>query len=155
MAKLDSHRNTSRDGYQDALECFDAALKIDPESVRSLNGKGQALMNLGRYEESSKSFDEAIASSSEDPEASAEAWYDKGITLYNWGVTSSDSSKFEEALKSFEKAIEAITSNSSNCLSISSAVWSAKSQCLEALGREKEAREALNKHDEIIARRSC
>jgi len=37
--------------YEEAIECYDKALKVDPKNVSAWNNKGDALLNLKRYEE--------------------------------------------------------------------------------------------------------
>ena len=37
--------------YEEAIEWYDKALKIDPNDVNALNNKGKALYNLGKYQE--------------------------------------------------------------------------------------------------------
>ena len=51
---------TSLGKYQEAIEWYDKALKIDPNNVFALNNKGLALSNLGKYEEAIEWFDKAL-----------------------------------------------------------------------------------------------
>ncbi len=141
--------------YNESITEYDAVFKIDPKSAKAMSGRGQALTALGRYEESARSFEESIAFSSGDLEASAEAWLDMGIAMYNWGVTSSDSLKFEEAYRCFDEVIKIMPLNSSNCLALSSEALSMKGQSLMALGREDEAAVVINSYDKMTAKGSC
>ena len=43
--------------YQEAIEWYDKALKIDPNYVDALNNKGIALNNLGKYQEAIEWYD--------------------------------------------------------------------------------------------------
>lgn len=51
---------TARYQYANALVVFDRVLKIDPGNYQAMDWKGNALANLGRYDESLKIFDQAI-----------------------------------------------------------------------------------------------
>lgn len=62
------------------------------------NTTGEALYNLGEYDEALRAYDEAIKL---DPRYAA-AWNGKGIVLFYQG-------KYDEAIQSFDKAIEQIT----------------------------------------------
>ncbi|MFQ6050100.1 MAG: tetratricopeptide repeat protein [Candidatus Hydrothermarchaeota archaeon] len=46
--------------YEEAIICFDIALKINPEHYPSLNGKGKALVQLGKFRESLVFFGKAL-----------------------------------------------------------------------------------------------
>ena len=50
---------TARYQYANALVVFDRVLKIDPGNYKAMDWKGNALANLGRYNESLKIFDQA------------------------------------------------------------------------------------------------
>jgi tetratricopeptide (TPR) repeat protein len=45
---------------QEALQCFDNALKLDPKDADAWVGKGTALMALGRNQEAIPCFDKAL-----------------------------------------------------------------------------------------------
>ena len=51
----------SRNTPRAALEIFDDALRLFPDSLLILLGRGVALMNLGRYEEAEKDFGTCLA----------------------------------------------------------------------------------------------
>ena len=63
--------------YTDAVECFDKALAINPQSVEVLNNKGVTLSMRGLYKDAITCFDLAIAA---DP-TSLEALNGKAIAL--------------------------------------------------------------------------
>ncbi len=46
--------------YEEAITCFDNALKIDPHDLEAWYNKGVALENLGRHEEAITCFDNAL-----------------------------------------------------------------------------------------------
>jgi RNA polymerase subunit RPABC4/transcription elongation factor Spt4 len=81
--------------YEEALECIDAALKINPINEVAWVNRGTALTRLGKHREALKSFNEAIK---QNPSYEV-AWNNKGNTLARL-------KRFDEALKSYEMAIE-------------------------------------------------
>jgi RNA polymerase subunit RPABC4/transcription elongation factor Spt4 len=81
--------------YDEALECIEAALKINPENEIAWVNRGTALTRLGKHKEALKSFNEAIK---QNPSYEV-AWNNKGNTLARL-------KRFDEALKSYDMAIE-------------------------------------------------
>lgn len=63
--------------YEDAIVCFDKALKEDSHNADTLNSKGCALVAQGEYDDAIKCFDEALDI---DPD-SVVAYYNKGVAL--------------------------------------------------------------------------
>ena len=61
---------------------FDQALAINPGDLEALNGKGKALKELERYDESIEEYDKAL---SIDP-TYKKAWNNKGNTLTPHGA---------------------------------------------------------------------
>jgi tetratricopeptide (TPR) repeat protein len=82
--------------FQEALESFDQALKVDPSCIKALLRAG-ALLNdqLGHPEEALRLFESALRLAPE----SAEAWHDRGVALQALG-------RVREALESYRMAIE-------------------------------------------------
>ena len=83
------------DKYGKALKCFDKALKIDSNDVRSWVNRGLTLEKLNRHEEGLESFDKALKLDPKD----ITVWFIKAITLKKIG-------KYHEALNCFDKALE-------------------------------------------------
>lgn len=81
--------------YDEALECIDAALKINPENEIAWVNRGTALSRLGKYKEALKSFNQAIK---QNPSYEV-AWNNKGNSLARL-------KRYDEALKSYDMAIE-------------------------------------------------
>ncbi len=81
--------------YEEAIECYDKALAIIPDSADALGAKGWALVELERYEEAISYFEKAL----EIKPKVARFWN-------NMGVAFEDSGKIEEAIKFYDKAIE-------------------------------------------------
>ena len=69
--------------------------ELDPKNANAWYNKGNALRELGRYEEALRCFDKALEI---DPKHVL-AWNNKGIALHNLG-------RYEEALRCFDKALE-------------------------------------------------
>ena len=99
------HMSFNKSKYEEAVKWYDQALKIDPKSTDSLNGKGLVFNKLGRYEEAITWFDKAIEI---DPNF-VDALYNKGGALAELG-------KYEEAIVWTNKALDIDTTkqNASN-----------------------------------------
>jgi len=106
--------------HEEAIECFDKALAIDPRSAVAWSGKGVPLRALGRHEEAIECFDKALAI---DPRCAA-AWNSKGLALRTLG-------RLEEAIECHDKVL-AIDPRSAYA-------WHNKGMALAALGRGEEA----------------
>jgi len=81
--------------YDEAIECYDKAIEIDPENPVMWNNKGLALNALGKYEQAIACYDKIIGIDPND----ADAWNSKGLALNSLN-------KYEEAKKCFEKSKE-------------------------------------------------
>ncbi len=114
--------------YEEAINCFNEVLKIDPKYIDALNKKGKALGKLGKHKEAFQCFDEVIKI---DPKSSY-AWYGKGVSL-------NFLNKSEEALKCYDRAIK-IEPTYSNA-------WNNKGVILREL---KKYEEAIQCFDEVI-----
>jgi tetratricopeptide (TPR) repeat protein len=77
-----------------ALESFDKAIAINPDSATTWNYRGNALMSLDRYKEAIDSFDKAIAIKPD----YASPWYNRGNALMELG-------RYAEAALSFTKVL--------------------------------------------------
>ena len=77
------------------MDCHDRALEIDPRDAVVWGSKGNALGNLGRYQEAIDCLDRAL----EINPRSALAWSNKGLALGALG-------RHKEAIISFRKFIE-------------------------------------------------
>ncbi|MHC1597395.1 MAG: protein kinase domain-containing protein, partial [Methermicoccaceae archaeon] len=71
-----------RGRYEDAIECYDKALKIDPKDADAWKKKGNALDELGRYEDAIECYDEALKIDPDDKEvkSSREAALNKQLS---------------------------------------------------------------------------
>lgn len=81
--------------YQDAILCYDQALKIEPHSELASKNKGVALSKLGKYNEAIDCYDKALEINPND----AHLWYSKGHVFYDMG-------KIDEARRCYNRAKE-------------------------------------------------
>nr|WP_276020149.1 tetratricopeptide repeat protein [Acetivibrio straminisolvens] len=87
--------------YEKAIEYYDKALELNPDSDKAYIGKARAFDALGKYEKALEFFDKAIEINGN----SAEAYNAKGITLANL-------ERYEESFENLKKAMELEPSNS-------------------------------------------
>jgi tetratricopeptide (TPR) repeat protein len=106
--------------YEEAIYCFDMALKIDPRDAKAWFNKGACLNNLQRREEAIKCINRALEI---DPRLSL-AWLMKGGILNSL-------EHVDEANRCFDKALEVDPGNAQ--------VWNMKGYSLGNLGRHTDA----------------
>jgi tetratricopeptide (TPR) repeat protein len=114
---------------EEAINCFDQALAIDPREAMTWNNKGVSLYRLDRHEEAINCFDQALAI---DPQH-AMAWTNKGGSLAALG-------RWEEAINCFDQALAVDPRNAM--------LWSNKGAALSGLGRREEA---IRCYDQALA----
>ncbi len=112
--------------WEEALTCFAAAAKVNPDSYDAYNNRGTCLFKLGRYEEAVESFDEALGLNPE----FVDAIVNRGAALLALGV-------LDKALADFESA--------TGLRPGMRAAWTGKAVTLRRLGRHQEAREAQSR----------
>jgi len=116
-------------GYHaEAIECYDAALGLNPHSPMTLSNRGVALAHLGNYQAALDSHEQALVL---DPHF-APAWSNKGDTLDEMG-------RSEEALECYARAILEDP--------LYGGAWYNKALALDQLGRTDEA---LRSYDEAL-----
>ncbi|GEM_PF-2359319 len=150
--------------YEEAIQAFDAVIKINPQYEAAWYLKGAALHQKARYDEALGAIDKAIEINPQDSDAwylkgmvlddlgksnesiqafdnstqidpqNADAWYYKGEALYYHG-------KYDEAVYAIEKAIGINPQDAD--------AWYLKSMALDDLGKHDEANLAYNKSIEI------
>jgi tetratricopeptide (TPR) repeat protein len=80
--------------YEEALQCYDKAIEINPEFSFAYSNKGNVYKDLGKLDEAIKWYDKAIELTPED----SEPYICKGIALLAF-------KRYAEALDLFDKAI--------------------------------------------------
>ncbi len=150
--------------YDEAINAYDEAIKLDPNYAKAWNSKGTILGKQGKFDEAIKCFDEAIRLDPND----AEAWYRKGVTLdkqgnysdaimaydeairidpndaeawNNKGTVLGKQGKFEQAIQCFDKAIGIDPRDA--------LAWKNEGNVLMVLGRTKEADAAFARSKEL------
>jgi tetratricopeptide (TPR) repeat protein len=103
--------------YQEAIDCYDKAIEIQPNFSYAWDNKGDVLSILEKYAESNECHDKAIEI---DPKNSR-TWTNKGLALY--GLR-----KYQDAIECFDKAIEIDPNNSK--------AWHNKGLAIEYLNRD-------------------
>lgn len=112
--------------FEEAIECYDKALEINPNFFLAWGNKGLALFNLKRYEETIECFDKIIDIEPRD----FQGYENKGRALLNL-------KKNEEAIRCFDKAIELKPT--------SWVLWDNKGRALFNLQKFEDAIECFNK----------
>jgi len=78
---------------EEAVNCYDKAIEINPNDAAAWYGKGLALKQIGHPEEALNCYEKAMDIS---PNISR-AWYNKGLVLYQL-------KRYKEAKKCFKKS---------------------------------------------------
>jgi len=124
--------------FQDAIECFDRVIEMDPTHVEAWKEKGICLKEMGRYEEALQCFNRAL----ELKGGVAATYYVKGETLEKLGKENGDFSLYEQAIACFDKVLETEHENVN--------AWNYRGVCLKELGKYEEARRSFEKAQTIL-----
>ncbi|MCU0631534.1 MAG: tetratricopeptide repeat protein [Methanolinea sp.] len=124
--------------FQDAIECFDRVIEMDPSHVEAWREKGICLKELGRYEEALQCFNRALELNGKSPDA----YYAKGETLEKLGKENGDFSLFEQAIACFDTVLQKEPDNVN--------AWNYRGVCLKELGKSEEARRSFDKAQTIL-----
>jgi len=121
--------------YDKALEYFNEALKIDPEDIDSLTGKGMVLLKQQNIKGSIDCFNRVLKINEKD----VRALYYKGLALYY-------DEKYEEAIKYYEEVLKINPKYAD--------AWNGKGFLLFNNGNYEEALKCYNKALEIEPQKS-
>ncbi|MEO5355915.1 MAG: tetratricopeptide repeat protein [Nitrospirae bacterium YQR-1] len=81
--------------YNEALECFNAAIRLKASNPDAYRGRGSTYHALGKFDEAIKDFKDSLRLNP----ASAETYYNRGVTYFATG-------RNEKAAEDYTKAIE-------------------------------------------------
>ena len=81
--------------YQEALDCLQRFVEIDPTDGAAWNLRGHILHKMSRIEEADQSYDNAIKINQND----FMAWNNKGRVMHQLG-------KYKEAIDCYDKALQ-------------------------------------------------
>lgn len=81
--------------YDDAIEAFDKAIRLNPSSAVAWNNKGNALKLQNKHDEAIMAFDKSVELNPK----FTDAWKNKGMALY-------DQHKYDEAIAAYDSALE-------------------------------------------------
>lgn len=121
--------------YEESLECYDKAIKLDQIEGIYYFFKGNSLDKLKRYDEAIECCEKAIAL---DPNNSNEYYALKGQCLFLL-------SRYDEALECLDKVIELDPNYHSLPV-----IYKQKVVCLEKLGHHEEARKYYEYYNNLI-----
>lgn len=111
--------------FEEALECYEKVLKLNPDNALALSQKGYCLANLGRHEEALACCEKVIEKNPELTRKDDIIWYTKGHSLFNLR-------RPQESVECFNKALE-IKSGTFEKLA-----WWDKGQALAELNNHEE-----------------
>jgi PAS domain S-box len=124
--------------FQDAIQCFNRVIEMDPGHVEAWQDRGICLKELGRYEEAIQSFNMVI-----DLKApTTETYYYKGETIEKLGKSSGNFQLLEEAIHYFDKVLELDPSHVN--------AWNYRGLCLKELHRNEEAKKSFDRAQTLI-----
>jgi tetratricopeptide (TPR) repeat protein len=112
--------------YEEAIQCFNKTLEINPQYTDAWINKGASLSNLGRYEEALQCFNKALEINPQH----VLAWNDKASLLINLN-------RYHEALECCNKILEINPKDAD--------AWNNKGISFFNLGRLNQALECCNK----------
>ncbi len=84
-----------KEDYQNAVDCHDKVLKINPKSEKALAYKGAALAKSGKNSDAVICYDKAL----EINPKYVDAWYNKGVSLDKHG-------KYDESIICYDRTLE-------------------------------------------------
>jgi tetratricopeptide (TPR) repeat protein len=89
----EGNKNYNDSNYQEAIDCYDLAIKLGPQLKEAWCNKGIALCKLGKYQDAVNAFDEAIHIDFD----YSNAWRNKGRALKDMGREDEAEHAFQNA----------------------------------------------------------
>lgn len=123
-ALLKANWHVNKEDYQNAIDLYDWALNLEPDSNAAWNNKGAALERLGRFEEAIKCYEEALRIRPH--------YY---MYLNNKGSALNNLGRYEEAIECFKATLKTEPDNIDTLPNLSEAQI--------ALGKTTEALESI------------
>lgn len=131
-----NRQNESLAAYEETLEAFNRRIEKDSKDMDAWIGKGNALLNLGKWDEARDAYNEAIEVDPQD----YHAWGRKAEVIGRIG-------DINESMEAYDRTIELIPANNTR---EQADYWMSKAEVLAiAGGRWAEALEAINHSLEI------
>jgi len=137
--------------WQEAIDAYDQAIKLNPEYEEAWCAKCKALSNENLRlsgEGQDTTFDDAVNACNKaieiDPK-NARSWSGKGFVLSQEAMLTANKSEYNDSLLAYEKAIEVAGSDTSAL----SEAWRGKGTALSQMGRSGEALAAQEKAIEL------
>jgi len=120
--------------WEEALECYEKSLEVDPDYARSIHNIGYVYYLMKDYDKALEYYDKALAL--------AESGKDRSqlppeLTLSNKGYLFISMARFEEALLCFDKALEFTPEDP--------ALWYNKGNVFYSIGKYEEAVRCFDK----------
>lgn len=134
--------------YEEAVDCYDQAINLDPNDASTWYGKGCALSGLARYLEEIECYDRAIKL---DPQYTS-AWYNKGVALSALGRNEEAIQCYNEVLRldpGDELAMQAKNSAETQLSALGRGVADMAFELVTAVNSSPAAQAKLKKWDRI------
>jgi tetratricopeptide (TPR) repeat protein len=123
---------------EEAIQCFDRAIAIDPNIPDVWNERGLCLKSLGKFEDAQKSIERALEMVPRDEEF----LYNYGEVLETIGILHRQNKILKNAIQSFSAVTEINPNNAS--------AWNHLGVCIKETGRDEESRNAFERARAII-----
>lgn len=150
--------------FNESLDAYDKAIELDPGNTTHQLWKGYALRNMGygstrqerieALEEALQTFDDILKIEPNN----TEAWSGKGVIFDDLAMFANDSSKYNDSLAAYDKAIEFVQTGDNRSLAQAyegkAVALSHMGGDLDKIGKHEEARarykEAVELYDKVI-----
>ncbi len=132
-----NRQNESIAAYEKTLEVFNKAIEKNPKDTDAWIGKGNALTNLGKWDEAGDAYNRAIEINPQD----SRAWGRKAEVIGRIG-------DINESMEAFDKAIELLPPDKTRELS---GYWMSKAEVLAFAGTSDESQRTVRLEEALEA----